>query len=115
MSPVRRLPLAAALVVGSLACAQMRPGTDMPGFAETFGVVPGGRERHYTARFVKGEAPGNVLWPGEQASRFSFRVNDNASGGCLELSRRRSVAKRNGSFHVDWVEHWANEVGFAFE
>jgi hypothetical protein len=47
--------------------------------------------------------------------KFSFRVNDNAGVGCMELSRGRSVAKRNGSFKVDWVEHWANEVGFGFE
>jgi hypothetical protein len=47
--------------------------------------------------------------------KFSFRVNDNAGGGCMELSRRRSIAKRNGSFHVDWMEHWANELEFAFE
>jgi len=47
--------------------------------------------------------------------KFSFRVNDNSGGGCMELSRRRSVAKRNGSFHVDWMEHWANELEFAFE
>ncbi len=44
--------------------------------------------------------------------KFSFRVNDNAGGGCMELSRGRSVAKRNGSFLVDWVEHWANELEF---
>ena len=47
--------------------------------------------------------------------KFSFRVNDNAGVGCMELSRGRSVAKRNGSFKVDWVEHWANELEFAFE
>jgi hypothetical protein len=50
-----------------------------------------------------------------QTIKFSFRVNDNADVGCMELSRRRSVAKRNGSFHVDWVEHWANELEFGFE
>jgi hypothetical protein len=33
----------------------------------------------------------------------------------MELSRGRSVAKRNGSFHVDWVEHWANELEFGAE
>jgi hypothetical protein len=33
----------------------------------------------------------------------------------MELSKRRSVAKRNASFHVDWIEHWANELEFAFE
>jgi len=47
--------------------------------------------------------------------KFSFRVNDNGSPACMELSRLRSVAKRNGSFHVDWTEHWANELEFAFE
>ena len=50
-----------------------------------------------------------------QTIKFSFRTNDNADTGCMELSRGRSVAKRNGSFHVDWVEHWANELEFAFE
>lgn len=50
-----------------------------------------------------------------QTIKFSFRVNDNGSAGCMELSRDRSVAKRNGSFHDDWVEHWANEIEFAFE
>jgi len=47
--------------------------------------------------------------------RFSFRVNDNAGNGCMELSRDRSVAKRNGSFKPDWVEHWSNEVEFGWE
>ena len=46
--------------------------------------------------------------------KFSFRVNDNAGGGTMELSRGRSVAKRNGSFHVDWAEHWANELEFGW-
>lgn len=47
--------------------------------------------------------------------KFSFRVNDNGGGGTMELSRERSVAKRNPSFRVDWVEHWANEVEFGWE
>jgi hypothetical protein len=50
-----------------------------------------------------------------QPIKFSYRVND-SSGGGLELSRNRSVAKRNNAaFHVEWIEHWANEVEFAFE
>ena len=32
-----------------------------------------------------------------QPIRFSFRVNDNAGVGCMELSRGRSVAKRGAS------------------
>lgn len=47
--------------------------------------------------------------------KFSFRVNDNKNPVCMELSRYRSVAKRNGSFHVDWTEHWANELEFGIE
>ncbi|HUW31101.1 MAG TPA: hypothetical protein VM223_05765 [Planctomycetota bacterium] len=47
--------------------------------------------------------------------KFSFRINDNAGVGCMELSKGRSVAKRNGSFMVDWVEHWSNELEFGWE
>jgi hypothetical protein len=47
--------------------------------------------------------------------KFSFRVNDNAGVGCMELSRGRSVAKRGASFHVDWVEHWENQVEFGWQ
>jgi hypothetical protein len=47
--------------------------------------------------------------------KFSFRVNDNTNRGCMELSRWRSVAKRNGSFQGDWSEHWANELEFGFQ
>ena len=47
--------------------------------------------------------------------KFSFRVNDNRGAGTMELSRGRSVAGRNGSFHVDWLEHWANELEFGWE
>lgn len=50
-----------------------------------------------------------------QPIKFSFRVNDNAGGGTMELSKNRSIAKRNGSFHVDWVEHWANELEFGWQ
>jgi hypothetical protein len=47
--------------------------------------------------------------------KFSFRVNDNGSNALLELSRDRSVAKINLSFHADWTEHWANELAFGWE
>ena len=50
-----------------------------------------------------------------QTIKFSFRVNDSSNVGCMELSRGRSVARRNGSFHADWLEHWANEIEFGFE
>jgi hypothetical protein len=47
-----------------------------------------------------------------QTIKFSYRVNNNAGGPTMELSKDRSVAHRNGSFHVDWVEHWANALEF---
>ncbi len=48
--------------------------------------------------------------------KFNFRVNyADGSGGCMELSRQRSVAGRNDGFHVAWLEHWSNELEFSFE
>lgn len=47
-----------------------------------------------------------------QPIRSSFRMNDNAGVGCLELSRGRRVATRGASFRVDWVEHWENQIEF---
>lgn len=50
-----------------------------------------------------------------QPIKFSFRVNDDAGVGCMELAKERSVARRNGSFRADWVEHWANELEFGWD
>jgi len=50
-----------------------------------------------------------------QTIKFSYRVNDNSSNDCMELSKERSVSKINGSFMVDWKLHWANELEFSFE
>jgi hypothetical protein len=50
-----------------------------------------------------------------QTIKFSYRVNDNSSNDCMELSKERSVSKINGSFLVDWKVHWANELEFSFE
>ncbi len=47
--------------------------------------------------------------------RFSFRVNDSAGVGCMELARGRSLAKHGASFHVEWVEHWENKISFGWE
>jgi hypothetical protein len=48
--------------------------------------------------------------------KFSFRVNHNTGGGTMELAKGRSVSRLNNpAFHVDWVEHWANELEFRFE
>ena len=51
-----------------------------------------------------------------QPVKFTYRVNDNAGVGCLELAKQRSVSKQNNfAFLVRWTEHWANEVEFVFE
>lgn len=51
-----------------------------------------------------------------QTLKFSFRVNDNADVGCLELAKNRSVSRNSfPAFKADWKEHWANEVEFGFE
>jgi len=48
--------------------------------------------------------------------KFSYRVNHDKRGPTMELARGRSVSRLNGrAFHVDWKEHWANELEFAFE
>ncbi len=52
--------------------------------------------------------------------KFSFLINDAGDGqghngaGQMELGRDRSVAKLNPSFHVDWAEHWGNELEFGW-
>lgn len=47
--------------------------------------------------------------------KFTFRINDD-KGPAMELAQDRSVSKKNSyTFHADWIEHWANEVEFAFE
>ena len=87
------------------------------------GPVRGGRlvmTRDATTRIVECSIPWSEMpavkkrLDAGQPVKFSFRVNDNKGEGTMELSRGRSVAKRNGSFHVDWLEHWANELEFGW-
>ena len=87
------------------------------------GPVTGGRlvmTRDATTRIVECSIPWSEMpvvkerLDAGRPVKFSFRVNDNKGVGTMELSRGRSVAKRNGSFHVDWVEHWANELEFGW-
>ncbi len=48
--------------------------------------------------------------------KFSFRVNYETRGPCMELSRDRSAAEGlSPSFHPNWVPHWPNELAFGFE
>ena len=45
----------------------------MPGYAETLGVVLNQKSHAYSAQFISSDAPGNIVWPGEQAS-FTFQL-----------------------------------------
>lgn len=49
------------------------------------------------------------------ASRLYHRILDRGTWDPGELSKRRSVAKRNGSFFADGVEHWGSEMEFGAE
>jgi len=77
-------------------------------------------KRNATTRFVECAIPWSEIpavkrkLDAGQPIKFSFRVNDNSGGPTMELSKGRSVAKQNGSFHVDWQEHWANELEFGW-
>ena len=56
------------------------------------------------------------LLDARQPLKFSFRVNNGSGGPVLELARERSVSRINSmAFHVDWGEHWANEVEFGWQ
>jgi hypothetical protein len=88
------------------------------------GPVKGGQlvmRRDGNTRIVEAAIPWTEIPAVKQAVdaghtvKFSFRVNDNGNPGCMELARRRSVAKHNGSFEADWAEHWANELEFGFQ
>ena len=88
------------------------------------GLVTGGKlvmTRDATTRIIECSIPWSEMpdvkkrLDAGQPIKFSFRVNDNKGAGTMELSRGRSVAQRNGSFHVDWIEHWANELEFGWE
>ncbi len=46
--------------------------------------------------------------------KFSYRVNDNAGVGCLELARGRSISKRGCAFYTQWAEHWENQLAFGW-
>ncbi len=79
--------------------------------------------RDGNTRFVEAAIPWTEIpevrdaWKAGRTVKLGFRVNDNTGTACLELARRRSVAKRSGTgaFTADWVEHWDNEIAFAFE
>ena len=46
---------------------------------------------------------------------FTYRVNDDAGVGCMELARGRSVSRRGRAFHADWLEHWENQLMFSWQ
>ena len=76
-----------------------------------------GGARYTEAAIPWGELPHvKKLLDAGQTVKFSYKVNHNTGGPCMELARQRSVSRVNPrAFHVDWREHWANELEFAFE
>jgi hypothetical protein len=95
---------------------QGRSKVDGPAVGGKLVVVHEGNQRIVEAALPWAEIPHvRKRLDAGQTIKFSFRVNDNGGAGGMELSRRRSVADINPSFHVDWTEHWANELEFAFE
>ncbi len=88
------------------------------------GAVKGGKlviTRDATTRIVECAIPWSEI-PAVQAAmkaaqpiKFSYRVNDNGWGGCMELAKNRSISKRGQAFTVDWAEHWDNELEFRFQ
>jgi hypothetical protein len=48
--------------------------------------------------------------------KFDFRVNDHRGLSGMELAWGRAVSRENGfAFAEDWVQHWSNELEFAFD
>ena len=57
-----------------------------------------------------------ALMRAKKPVKFSFRVNHAGGGPTMELASERGVARTGTqTFHVDWVEHWANELEFGWE
>ena len=57
-----------------------------------------------------------ALMRAKKPVKFSFRVNHAGGGPTMELAHERGVARTGTqTFHVDWVEHWANELEFGWE
>jgi hypothetical protein len=63
------------------AFAQMVTGENIPGFGETFAVKVGkdAPKPLFEANLIECSIPGNILWPGDEAS-FTFQVVNNQAG-----------------------------------
>ena len=78
-------PVYFVLAFLSIACtcnqsllAQMVMGRDIPGFSQTMGAAAANEKKPYSCQFISSSAPGNVLWPDEQAT-FTFQLVNNSS------------------------------------
>ncbi len=74
--------ITALLVIAGAAAApagaQMVAGTKIPTFGATMGVDLKNDQQPYACQFISSTAPGNVLWPGEQAD-FTFQLVNHSS------------------------------------
>lgn len=105
----KRLVCAMAMVLSSVAHAQMVTVRNMPGYARTFGLEPAQTSKTVEVRQTAvqvGQSEGaNVLWPGEQA-RFRFRFT-NRSAQAISASARLEVVRYATSVQTGdvWVPH----------
>ncbi len=56
-----------------------------------------------------------AAWNAGQPVKLSYRINDNAGVGCMELAYGRSASRRGSAFKPDWAEHWENQIEFGWE
>ena len=95
---------------------QLKSPTEGPAPGAQLKIVYEGGWRIVEASIPWSEVPeAKARLDAGQTVKFSYRVNDDQGVGCMELSKRRSAAKRNGSFFVEWVEYWGNELEFGAE
>ena len=112
---VRREPLIAvvlgaiALVMTPACLAQMKAGSDMPGFSEVFGISASGTAKDYAVQQIAVHAGtstmANVLWPGESAE-LTLRFTNKTSSELRAQGSVRVVAYGTSVPVGDvWVPH----------
>lgn len=69
----------------------MVTGRDMPGYTDSFGLSEVQEAGDYTAQFISSTAPGNVLWPGEEAS-YTFQVVNTTQNGLFAEGKVEFIA-----------------------
>lgn len=97
------------LLLSVLCTAQMKTGSDMPGFAEVFGLGAGKTAADFTVQEIAvhtgNSTMANVLWPGESAE-FTLRFTNKTSAELRATGTIRVVAYGTSVPVGDvWVPH----------